>query len=80
MEYFAAEVLEMLGNAIRVNKTRITPRYLQLTIRNEEELNKLLSGVTNAPSGELINIQAVLSFKNTKNEVMTCPRTTYFHH
>jgi histone H2A len=36
---------------------RIIPRHLQLAVRNDEELNKLLSGVTISQGGVLPNIQ-----------------------
>ncbi|PVD26274.1 hypothetical protein C0Q70_13944 [Pomacea canaliculata] len=40
--------------------------HLQLAIRNDKELNKLLSGVTIAHGGVLPNIQAVLPKKIQK--------------
>ena len=72
LEYLAAEILELAGNAARDNKkTRIIPRHIQLAVRNDEELSKLLSGVTIASGGVLPNIHTVLLPKKTgKKEMM----------
>nr|GMD40520.1 histone H2A.1 [Ipomoea batatas] len=58
LEYLAAE---LAGNAARDNKkTRIIPRHVLLAVRNDEELGKLLQGVTIAAGGVLPNINPVL--------------------
>ena len=69
LEYMAAEVLELAGNAARDNKkTRIIPRHIQLAVRNDEELNKLLGSVAIAGGGVLPNIHANLLPKKSQSK------------
>ncbi|KAL4565782.1 hypothetical protein LXL04_029888 [Taraxacum kok-saghyz] len=62
-------VLELAGNAARYNKkTRIVPRHIQLAVRNDEELSKLLGSVTIANDGVLPNIHSTLLPKKAGKE------------
>lgn len=60
------QVLELAGNAARDNKnTSIVPRHIQLAVRNDEELSKLLGDVTSANGGVMPNIHNLLLPKKT---------------
>ncbi|KAI4985739.1 hypothetical protein ZWY2020_018369 [Hordeum vulgare] len=74
LEYLAAEILELAGNAAKDNnKSRIMPRHLLLAIRNDPELGRLLAGVTIAHGGVLPNINPVLLPKKTAEKEPKSP-------
>ncbi|CAF1008796.1 unnamed protein product [Adineta steineri] len=64
IEYLTAEVLELSGNAAKDHKKqRINARHLFLAVSIDEELKKLLHGVTIPQGGVLPHVNAFL-FKN----------------
>lgn len=70
LEYLAAEVLELAGNAAKDNKkSRIVPRHIQLAVRNDEELNKLMANTVIANGGVMPYIhQALLPGKEKRGD------------
>ena len=69
LEYLAAEILELAGNAARDNqRRRIAPRHIQLVVRNDEELSALFGNAVVSGGGVLPNIHAVLLPKKRSGE------------
>ena len=71
LEYLCAEVLELAGNACRdIKRKRIIPRHIQMAIRNDEELNKLMAGVTIAQGANTTRKRALVCVR-----ARACART-----
>ena len=65
LEYITAEVLELAGNVARdLRVKRITPRHLQLAIRDDEELNKFVTA-TLSGGGVVPHVHKNLLKKNS---------------
>ena len=62
-------MLELAGNAAKDSKkSRVVPRHIQLAIRNDEELAKLMKDTTIASGGVLPHIHMSLLKKSTGKE------------
>ena len=43
LEYITSEILELAGeHCMQDKRKQITPRHVQLAVRNDEEINKLM--------------------------------------
>ncbi|KAJ7281788.1 histone-fold-containing protein, partial [Mycena rebaudengoi] len=68
LEYLMAELLELAGNcAIDHKKVRIIPRHIQLAIRNDPELDRLLAKIVIVEGGVVPHIHASL-LRNPKGQ------------
>jgi histone H2A len=72
IEYLAAEILELAGNASRdFKKKTISNRHIMLGIANDEELNKMYlvnRKGTISRGGVLPNIESILLPKKSKKQ------------
>merc|ERR1712034_183403 len=67
MEYLCAEVLELAGNAAKDNRRqRVTPRFINLAVRNDEELGNFFAHTTIAKGGVMPHIHPSLLPKKKK--------------
>ncbi|CAG9336247.1 unnamed protein product [Blepharisma stoltei] len=70
LEYLAAELLELAGNAAKdFKKSRILPRHIQLAVRNDEELNRLMADAIISNGGAVPFIHQALLPTGPKEEV-----------
>ena len=61
LQYLVAEILEVAGNAAQeLGKKTIQPRHLQLAVRNDEELAKLMAATMISNGGYMTNIHPFL--------------------
>lgn len=72
LEYITAEVLELAGNICEEHKKKtIAPKHINLGLKSDDELNKLMVDTTIFQGGMLLNIhEALRPQKGKKGEAM----------
>lgn len=69
LEYLVSELVELAGGAAEAaKKKRITPRFINLAIRNDDELSQLLHSATISSGGVKPEINPVLLKKGKKSK------------
>lgn len=68
--------MELAGDAARRDqKVRITPRHVQIAVRNDEEIDKLV-GTSVVPGGGVVpNIHPALEHKENKQRIEALDET-----
>ena len=72
LEYLTSELI-IAAVAKRGKKMRITPRHIQLAVRDDEDLDTLLQSVTIAHSGVVPHIEAALLRSRHKRSFISTP-------
>ena len=71
LEYLTAEMIELAGNIAEQHKKKtIGPKHLNLGVRSDDELAKLMAEVTIAQGGQLPNINEFFLKKKKGGAVM----------
>lgn len=69
MDYLVSEITDLAGQAATDdNKKRIVPKHITKAIKRDDEIDKLLSGVTIASGGVLPKIHPELVQKPKNNK------------
>ncbi|KAI5651957.1 core histone h2A/H2B/H3/H4 domain-containing protein [Phthorimaea operculella] len=74
IEYLCVEILELAAKAASDNnRGRVSPRHILLAIRNDEELNQLLSGIIISDGGVMPSIHPTLLPRKTMKQKESAP-------
>ena len=61
LEYLTMEIIDLAGQCADEHKKKtIAPRHIQLAVRNDEELNKLMAAAQLSQGGVRPNVEAAL--------------------